>query len=211
MRNITRNFVAIALIAGLSACSSSDEKTSDQEVDVSSFEASGDAASAEGAAPKMSKEIAAQLEKLSIKPGKWKYTIKYEKMEMNVDKSTLSPEEKKGLQMVRGMIKEVVKKEHKNEVCISKEQAEKQAAEFFVGQNAKDCTYDRFSADNGKLDMAVSCKGVQGSENAKVTLTGNFTDDKVDSRMTILGESEFGYTMEIVSDIKREFVGACDK
>lgn len=209
-KKITRNFMAVALIAGLSACSSADEK-SEENVDVSGFEAEGEAGSADASAPVNSKEIAEKLKKLKIKPGKWKYTITYEKMEMNIDESKFSEQEKAMFEMVKKEIEQVKNQVHKNDICISQEQADNQAAEFFVGQNVKKCTYSRFKADGGELDIDGTCEGVQGSEKAKVTLTGSFTDDKVDSNMTIIGESEFGHRMTIISNIKREFAGACDK
>ncbi|MDT8758558.1 DUF3617 domain-containing protein [Sphingomonas psychrotolerans] len=81
---------------------------------------------------------------------------------------------------------------HKFDNCLTPEEAEKPSADFFSGQN-KDCRYDHFSMDGGKLDAKMVCK--TGGMTVNATMTGTFSRDNFQLAMTSKSEGMPGQPM----------------
>ena len=83
-------------------------------------------------------------------------------------------------------------KSQKIENCLTPEQAKKPTADFFAGQN-KDCRYDHFSMDGGKLDAKMVCKS--GGMTINATMAGKFSSDNYQLAMTTKSEGTPGQPM----------------
>jgi hypothetical protein len=93
--------------------------------------------------------------------------------------------------------------------CLTKEEAEKPAADFFSGGN-KDCRYEHFSMANGRLDAKMQCKTAGMTVDA--TMVGKFSSDNFQLTMTsksagAAGQPMTAHTMTMKMDARRN--GEC--
>lgn len=123
---------------------------------------------ASGVAPKMS-------------PGHWEGTATVTDMQI----PGMPPE-------AAAQMKTQTGKGQKFDNCLTPEQAKKPAADFFAGQN-KDCRYDHFSMDGGKLDAKMVCK--TGGMTVNATMAGTFSSDHFELAMTSKSEGTPGQPM----------------
>lgn len=142
---------------------------------------------AAGAAPRMS-------------PGRWEGTMTITDMQMP------------GMPAEMGeTMKAQMSKAHNFTNCLTPEQANKPAADFFSGGN-NSCVYDRFSMSNGQIDAAMTCKGQGPGGTMNATMKGNFSSDSFQLAMTSKtagtpGQPMTNMTMSMRMESKR--VGEC--
>ena len=86
--------------------------------------------------------------------------------------------------------------ENRFRTCLSPEDVKRPDARFFTGEGS-DCTYERFSLADGKLDSSMTCR-VEGVAQ-KITLAGDYGPRAfaLDMRANTLGDEGFSTTMNV--------------
>jgi len=112
--------------------------------------------------PKTPEQAAAEMKKaVKMKPGKWQTTMTITKFDM----PGAPPE---AAQAVKGMMG----KPTVTESCLTKEEADRDPAEFLKKGQGEGCSFERFVIDDGKLDGKMVCdKGAQGKMEATMNGT----------------------------------------
>lgn len=117
------------------------------------------------------------VEQLRIKPGEWKTTTELISMEVEgVDPALLKGN--------LGRKTEIAN-------CVTAEQAERPAAEFFANPDVKNgrCKSDKFDMAGGKMSAIVTCQGGEGQPGpVRMEMTGNYAADAYDTTVTITGQ-----------------------
>lgn len=90
--------------------------------------------------------------------------------------------------------------------CLTKEQAEKPAAEFF-SRDAKACTYDHFTMDKGKVDAKMQC-GKDGRA-VVATMNGNYGTSNYDMTMETKVDGGNAGPMSMKMKVESRRVGQC--
>ncbi|MDV3455643.1 DUF3617 domain-containing protein [Sphingomonas sp. HF-S4] len=95
--------------------------------------------------------------------------------------------------------------------CLTPEQAKKPAADFFAGGAQKDCTYEKFTMADGKLDAKMQCKS--SGMTIDMTMDGKFASDNFQLAMTsksagIPGQPASAHTMNMKMEARR--TGECN-
>lgn len=90
--------------------------------------------------------------------------------------------------------------------CLTKEQAEKPAADFFA-KDAKDCIYDHFTMGGGKIDAKMRC-GRDGRAVA-MAMTGAYDSDSYDMTMNTTVDSGGAGPMTMTMKVASSHAGAC--
>jgi len=150
--------------------------------------------------PKTPEQAAAEMKKaVKMTPGKWQTTMTITKFDM----PGAPPE---AAQAMKGMMG----KPTVTESCLTKEEADKDPADFIKKGQGDGCTFERFAIDDGKLDGKMVCdkgpqgkmeatmNGTLGAEAMSMTMNSTVSDAKMPG-----GKAEMGMTMAM----KR--IGAC--
>jgi hypothetical protein len=132
-------------------------------------------------AKEVADKVAASGAAPSMSPGRWEGTMTITDMQI----PGMPPE-------ATAQMKAQMAKSQKIENCLTPEQAKKPTADFFAGQN-KDCRYDHFSMDGGKLDAKMVCKS--GGMTINVAMAGKFSSDNYELAMTSKSEGTAGQPM----------------
>lgn len=151
-------------------------------------------------AKQVAEKVAAAGAAPRMLPGRWEGTATVTSMEM----PGMPPE--MGEQM-----KAQMSKPHPFSNCLTPEEANKPAADFFSG-GAEGCVYDHFSMNNGTLDAAMTCKGRGPGGTMHATMKGDFSGDSFQLAMTskttgAAGQPMSSFTMAMKMEAKR--VGEC--
>lgn len=136
-----------------------------------------------------------------VSPGRWETSVKVENLGVPGMAPALAERMKKGHGMTGG--RTVV-------TCLSEADANKPKENFFGGDAAKGCRYDKFSMAGGAIDAAFQCD--QGGVKQQMTMKGQYTPDAYSLTMTSVGAGGpgtpmAGVTMTMKVDGKR--TGAC--
>ena len=132
-----------------------------------------------------------------VQPGKWVSTITIEEMKI----PGMSPE-------FAASMKQQMAKVQNVESCLTPEQAKRPKEDFFAGAD-KNCRYDHFEMDGGKIDAAMTCTHEQMVQ--KMTMAGSYSPERYDMAMTTNmegGGPQSGTTMKMRVEARR--TGACD-
>jgi hypothetical protein len=132
-----------------------------------------------------------------VQPGKWVSTVTIE--EMNIP--GMPPE-------FAAKMKEKMAAATNVESCLTPEQAKRPKEDFFTGAD-KNCRYDHFEMDGGKIDAALTCTHEEMVQ--KMTMAGSYSPERYDMAMTTRmegGGPQSGTTMKMRVEAKR--TGACD-
>lgn len=97
-------------------------------------------------------------------------------------------------------------KEQRYATCLTREQAEKPAADFFA-KDAKDCTYDHFTMGGGKIDAKMRCG--QGGRGVAMAMTGAYDSDSYDMTMNTQVDSGGAGPMTMTMKVASNHAGAC--
>lgn len=142
-------------------------------------------------------EVASQVAASDLRPqaGRWEGSFKLEKMDISGVPAD-----------AQAMMQKAVGKVHTYSSCLTKEEAEKPAANFFGGAN-KGCKYDHFSMSGGKLDAKLFCTG-QGAQ-MTMMMNGTYSGTAYTMHSTATGEMPGGQKMTTVSSMESHRVGEC--
>lgn len=132
---------------------------------------------------------------IRMKPGRWEASMKMEKMEM----PNLPP-------AARAMMDKQIGVTQTQASCLTPEQAERPAADFFQA-GASGCKYDDFVMAGGKLDAAMVC-AERGAE-VKIAMTGTYSETSYALTMNMEGEAQPGMPMSTQMTVAARHVGDC--
>lgn len=76
------------------------------------------------------------------------------------------------------------------EYCLTSEDAERGFEEMAKNSQKGDCSFERFEADGGKIDAAMTCRGGEGGEGAVMQMTMQGTGGRTASEMTMTMQTE---------------------
>jgi hypothetical protein len=132
-----------------------------------------------------------------VNPGQWQQTITL----LEIDAPGMPPE-------ARSMMQKAMDQVQVHKVCLTEAQAKSPKEDFFTGAD-KNCRYEHFNWDNGKIDLKLNCKHPQATQT--MVLTGDYEPNGY--VMTMTSETEAPgpmgkMTMKMKVDAKR--IGACD-
>lgn len=88
--------------------------------------------------------------------------------------------------------------------CLTSQEVTEPQADFFTGA-ASDCTYTRFSMDDGRIEAAMRC--VTGAIVQETNLKGSYTPERYDIELTSVGEAPAAMRMTMAIAARR--VGDC--
>ena len=109
-----------------------------------------------------------------LSPGQWRSTVTVSKLDM----PGLPPEAMKAVQAE-------LTKPRQTLSCLTPEQAKKPAADFFAGKDSKDCRYDHFRMEGGKLDAKMTCSA--GGQAMVAAFDGTYAPETFKLAMTMKG------------------------
>lgn len=149
-------------------------------------------------------EVAAKVREATgggqfIKAGEWKSVSTIEQMEV----PGMPPEA--AAQMKQAMAKNG---NHEFTTCLTEEDVKQPKGKFFTGNDQ--CRYDHFTMGRGKIDAAMRCNA-EGAGTQVMAMTGTYTPERYDMRMTMTAENmpgvAAGMTMKMRVESTR--LGAC--
>lgn len=121
------------------------------------------------APPSMSEEqVAAQLARVKIDPGQWEAATEIVSVKGNL------PQEE---------LKQMTGKRTSTSNCITPEQARRPSANFLAAQQNKDCTYQDFRMEGGKLSGRMTCSGGQMLGDMVTVMSGDYGPQSYDMTM----------------------------
>lgn len=132
---------------------------------------------------------------IRMKPGRWEASMKMDKMDM----PNLPPQAKEMMNKQIGVTQTYAS-------CLTPEQAERPAADFFK-KGATNCTYDKFVMAGGKLDAAMVCK--ERAAEMKLGMTGTYSETDYALTMNMQGEVQPGMPMSTQMTVAARRVGEC--
>lgn len=147
-------------------------------------------------------EVAAEMREAAgkgsfVRPGKWEQTVTL----LKLDAPGMPPE-------ARSMMQQAMDKVRVNNVCLTKEQAERPREDFFAGAD-QNCTYEHFNWGDGKIDLKLVCKHQQAT--TTMAMAGNYSPENYSLTMTSTNNAagpagDMVMTMKV--DARR--IGDCD-
>ena len=141
----------------------------------------------------VAKKVAASS--IKPKPGEWTSTVKIEKMDI----AGIPPQAKAMMQQRMGQAQTA-------STCLTQAQTDKPDASFFQ-QAAKDCTYDHFSMNGGKIDAKMTCK--RGATSQTMTMTGTYGEESYNLAINTQGEAQPGMPMSMTMSVASKRTGDC--
>ena len=150
-------------------------------------------------------EVAEKVEKASgggtlVRPGKWVQNVKLEAFDVpGMPQSAQDSVRQTMASAASG-----------HEICLTEAEAKRPREDFFAGKD-KNCRYDRFSMEGGKIAGVMRCS--QDGMNQVMELNGDYAPDRYTMRMDMRTQSErttMG-NMHMVMRVDARRVGDCDK
>lgn len=140
-------------------------------------------------------EVSAESAKLKLKPGKWETTTLI--TDMNVP--GLPAQATQGATGTRTTTSN----------CITPAEAAKPDASLFTGRKDANCTYQRFSMADAKIDAAMTCQppGLPGT--MAMTLSGNHSDTAFAMGMAMTSDTPGPGAMTMKATVSGRHVGPC--
>lgn len=151
-------------------------------------------------AEQVKEEVAALAKDAKPEPGKYRTTIKV--LNVNIPgMPQINPDQMNGMFSKTGK-----DAEH----CLTPEMADKGFEEFGKQAAQGDCTYDSFSAGDGKMDAVMTCKPAQGVT-SRTELHGTFspTGSNLKMKTESSGASMPGGKMTMEAEVTSERIGDC--
>ena len=145
----------------------------------------------------VAKKVAEAGEQIRPRAGRWRNEMKLEKLEIPGMPAQLKEAMSKQLSTAQTHFS-----------CLTPEEAERPNATFFQ-KEASGCTYKRFTMAGGKVDAEMVCDRGQGQQQS-MTMSGTYSDERFDMRMSSQGSMGRGMTMNMTMAIKAERVGECN-
>ena len=141
--------------------------------------------------------VAAKIAKSELRPkaGRWESSLKIEKLEF----PDMPPE-------AQAMMAQQMNKVQTSYTCLTPEEAAKPDAEFF--QQSNDCTYDKFSMADGKVDAKMTCKHDGGVQ--QINMSGTYGEESYTMSMSSDGKVGNGMPMAMAMSVSSRRVGDCD-
>lgn len=150
-------------------------------------------------------EVARKVERagggkvMRFHPGKWQSSVTIE----DLSAPGMPPQAMQGMREAMAA--------SRFEHCLTSAEAEKPSEDFFAGERGGNCTYDRFSMGDGKIDAVMRCGGDDGRQ--MIAMQGTYGPDTYAMRMTTDMAGRDGgvgaMTMTMRIDAKR--IGDCDQ
>lgn len=126
-------------------------------------------------APMSREAVAAQVNKVKMKPGQWETSFTLDDIDFtNMPKGAPTSAQMKD-QMKAAMSRAAIKN------CVTPEQAANPSADMLSGQKDENCTYKGFDMAGGTIRGQVSCD--KGGQAMTATMTGNYAPDSYDVTM----------------------------
>lgn len=148
-------------------------------------------------------EVAAKVRASSgknfVRPGEWQSKVTIEQFDI----PGMPPE---AVKQMRAAVAQ--NQQHSFTSCLTPEDVEQPKGKFFTGN--EQCRYDHFTMGNGKIDAAMRCPSGQGMTQV-MTMTGTYSPDSYDMRMTMTGEGVEGPAgkMKMQMRVNSTRVGEC--
>lgn len=120
-------------------------------------------------AAKVAEAVSKADEVVKFSPGRWESNVTF----VSMSAPGMPAEVSQAMQGALG-------KAHRYSSCLTKEQADKPAADFFA-KDAKDCSYDHFTMGGGKVDAKMRCS----RDGRAVAMTMNGAYDPATYHMTM--------------------------
>jgi hypothetical protein len=141
-------------------------------------------------------QVAEELKEMKIEPGQWEATN--EIVQVNAPG------------VPSDALKSLVGQKTTVSNCITPEQAAKPSANFLAAQQNKNCTYQDWQMDGGKMTGKMTCEGGQMPGKVLMTMAGNYgsTAYNLDMDMQTSGLPG-GMTMTIKAKTSGRRVGEC--
>jgi len=150
-------------------------------------------------------EVAEKVEKargseMLIRPGKWMQSVKMEAFDVpGMPQSAQDSVRQTMASAARG-----------HEICLTEAETKRPREDFFAGKDQKNCRYERFSMEGGKIDGVMRCShdGMQ----QVMELNGDYAPDRYTMRMDMRTQSErtaMG-NMHMVMRVEAKRIGDCD-
>lgn len=134
-----------------------------------------------------------------VRPGEWQSKVTIEDFEI----PGMAPE------MVTQMRNAVAQNQQQSFTsCLTQEDVDQPKGKFFTGNDQ--CRYDHFTMGGGKIDAKMRCPAGQGMTQV-MTMTGTYSPDTYDMRMTMTGQGVEGPAaqMKMAMRVVSKRVGAC--
>jgi hypothetical protein len=97
------------------------------------------------------------------------------------------------------------------ENCITAEQAEKPASDFFTNAKNNDCKAQNFTMTGGKLDAKLTCVDRTTPGEMTMTMNGDYTPTSYAATMTMVTSgAPGGGEMKIIAKTQGKRIGECD-
>lgn len=171
-----RAFPALALLLILTSCSPAPQLPEGKEM--------------------TAEEVAAELAKIEIEPGRWETRREI----VRIEAPGMPSEIVGGL---RGRTDNAVQ-------CITPEQAERPSANFLAGQQGSECSYRDFSMEGARLRGTAICSGGGMPGTRTVTMDGVYRPDSYDVRVEVVAtEIAEGASMTMEARQTGNLVGEC--
>lgn len=140
-------------------------------------------------------EVSAESAKLKLKPGQWETTTLITDMSV----PGLPAESMKAATGTRTTTRN----------CVTPAQAAKPDASLFTGRKDANCTYQRFSMADAKIDAAMTCQpaGLPGA--MAMTLSGNHSATHFAMGMTMTTDTPGPGAMTVKATVSGKHLGAC--
>lgn len=140
-------------------------------------------------------EVTAEASKLVLRPGRWETTTLI--TDMNV--AGLPAE----------MMEAATGTRTTTSNCVTPAQAEKPDPQIFTGRDDVDCTYQRFSLANAKIDAAMTCRPPKAPGTVALTLAGNHSPTAFAMGMTMNTQLPGAGGMTMKATVSGRHMGAC--
>ncbi|NYH95035.1 DUF3617 domain-containing protein [Novosphingobium marinum] len=150
-----------------------------------------------GAIAMVSAPLDAAEEPSMMQPGKWQSTTTFSKIDM----PGMPPQ-------VAGMMKKMMGRQQSVSYCVKPEDIGRPGPDAMGGKNAKDCKYEDWSYNGGRMRATIVCKVKgQGTMRMKMAGSGSPTAYNADVDTTITG-SKMG-PMHMVGKVSAKRIGSC--
>jgi len=142
-----------------------------------------------------SSEVSAEASKLVLKPGKWQTTTLITDMDV-----TGLPAE---------MLEAATGTRTTTTNCVTPAQAARPDPQIFTGRKDVDCTYQRFSLANAKIDAAMTCNPPAPAGRLALVLAGNHSPTAFAMGMTMKTDFPGMGAMTMKATVSGKHLGAC--
>lgn len=138
-------------------------------------------------------EAAQQMKGFKMKPGEWEVTSEI----LSATSPSMPPE----------AIRQMVGRKSSTRSCVTPEQAGKPGG-MLAGQQANNCSYENFSANDGRLTGTMTCSGGQMGGNVAIKMQGDYSPVAYEMNMD-MDTAVMGVKMAIKTKTSGHRVGDC--